>query len=493
MDRLPVFLGLDGRDCLVVGGGAVAERKIRILLRTRARVMVVSPQINDALSELVAEGTIRHRTARYASDVIGGYWLVVAATDNDAVNRRISVDCERLKRPCNVVDNAELSSFILPSIVDRSPVVVAIGTGGSAPVLAQQLKSRIEAMLPSRIGELASEAGRWRSRVKRRFRTAHARLRFWQRFFDGAVADRILAGRRKEADRLVRMEMLGAIGDEGGPRGEGWIVGAGPGDPSLVTLRAQQLIRSADVVIYDRLVSAPILDFARKDAELIDVGKCPRSTVNNQEEINALLVSKVAEGNRVCRLKGGEPFIFGRGGEEIRALSEAGLPFQIVPGISAALGCAAYAGIPLTYRRVSGSVTFATARLDRDLPPDWSTLLNGGHTLCIYMGIAAVEQVRAELLRHGVPGRLPVAFVERGTMPDQRVVTTTVDDMAADASSARIEAPAMMYVGEVAALADDFRWFEGSGARTLSGDSDSPWRETASAPHRENVAVGLTV
>ncbi|MEO1202667.1 MAG: siroheme synthase CysG [Pseudomonadota bacterium] len=490
MDRLPIFMGLDGRRCLVVGGGLVAERKIRILRRTGAKITVVSPWINDYLGELVARGELEHVDARYRSEHVHGYWLVIAATDDPDVNRQVSEDCEALARPCNVVDDNALSSFILPAIVDRSPVVVAIGTGGAAPVLAQQLKSRIEAMLPSRIGELAKEAARWRGLVKKRFSSGRLRLRFWQDFFDGAVARLFLAGRRKEAEQLIRRELLTeAHGDEK-PKGEGWIVGAGPGDPSLVTLRAQQLIRTADVVLYDRLVSAPVLDFARKDAELIHVGKSPDSATNSQDEINRLLVRLVAEGNRVCRLKGGDPFVFGRGGEEIKALKDAGLPFQVVPGISAALGCAAYAGIPLTYRGISGSVTFATARLDKDLSPDWPALLNSGHTLCLYMGVGAIGNVSEQLQANGVSGDLPVAFVERGTTPEQRVVSSSVATMVDDARRHDIEAPAIVYIGAVTALMDDLAWFEGADAQAEIGVRDG-LRLVEPAAGLEPAAAGV--
>ncbi len=466
MDRLPIFLRLHDKACLVVGGGVVAERKVRILLRAGAAVSVLAPTLNDVLEKLHNDGAVTHIAANYRRESLAEYWLVIAATDDDVVNRQVAQAADAAGRLCNVVDDNEASTFILPAIVDRSPVVVAIGTEGSAPVLAQQLKSRIEAILPARIGELAMQAGRWRGLVKKRFDSLRARRRFWQRFFDGPIAEHLLAGRRGAAEKAMRQELVGEGGNQAAAGGEGWIVGAGPGDPGLVTLRAQQLISRADVVVYDRLVSAPILDYARKDAELIYVGKAAGSVTLNQEAINELLVALVASGKRVCRLKGGDPFVFGRGGEEALALADAGLRFQVVPGISAALGCAAYAGIPLTYRGVSGSVTLATARLDKDLSPDWPKLLKSGHTLSLYMGIGALEAVQAELLEQGIRGSLPIALVENGTTPDQRSIYSDVSNMLADATIAGIASPAMLFIGEVVTLSDRLQWFGENTATT---------------------------
>ena len=313
MDRLPIFLRLTGKACLVVGGGTVAERKVRLLHRTGASITVLAPTVIDSLQSQIDQGLVTHMPEQYSDSVTARFWLVIAATDDRSLNHRIAADAESAGRFCNVVDDEAASTFILPAIVDRSPVMIAIGTEGNAPVLAQQLKSQIEAWIPERIGELAEQAGRWRELVKKRFKSLRDRRRFWQRFFTGPIAEHLLAGRRGAAQNALRRELVNEIPSSNRLQGEGWIVGAGPGDPGLVTLRGQQLISRADVVLYDRLVSKPVLDFARKEAELISVGKRTGSQVMSQEAINDLLVDQVRQGKRVCRLKGGDPFVFGRG------------------------------------------------------------------------------------------------------------------------------------------------------------------------------------
>jgi uroporphyrin-III C-methyltransferase/precorrin-2 dehydrogenase/sirohydrochlorin ferrochelatase len=460
LDRLPIFLRLTDKPCLVVGGGIVAERKVRLLLRSGASIAVLAPTVSEALQKQIDDGLITYFPQRYSSEFVRDYWLVIAATDEEALNHRIAADTDTAGRFCNVVDDNAASTFILPAIVDRSPVVIAIGTNGNAPVLAQQLKAQIEAWLPERIDELAAQAGRWRELVKKRFATLRERRRFWQRFFAGPIAEDLLAGRTSVAEKEMRRELVSDVSNIAESPGEAWIVGAGPGDPGLVTLRGQQLIGRADVILYDKLVSKPILDFARKEADFISVGKSAGYQVMSQTDINALLVKLVREGKRVCRLKGGDPFVFGRGGEEALALAAAGLSFQIVPGISAALGCAAYAGIPLTLRGVSGSVTLATAKLDNDLGPDWPELLNSGHTLALYMGVNAIPDISKQLLERGVSRDLPVAIVENGTTRNQRTVLTTAFALEKDANDAKIVSPAMVFVGESIGAAKALQWFE---------------------------------
>ena len=461
MDRLPIFLKLNDKPCLVVGGGTVAERKVRLLQRAGASITVVAPSVTESLQAQIDQGLIAHLPEQYGDGLVAVFWLVIAATDDELLNHRIAADAEAAGRFCNVVDDNDASSFILPAIVDRSPVVVAIGTEGNAPVLAQQLKNRIEAWIPARIGELAEQAGRWRQLVKKRFTSVRDRRRFWQRFFQGPIAEHLLAGRQGAAEKAMRAELVGKIRTDKKSQGEAWIVGAGPGDPGLVTLRGQQLISRADVVLYDRLVSKPVLDFARKEAELIPVGKRAGSQEMSQAEINELLVKLVREGNRVCRLKGGDPFVFGRGGEEALSLAKAGLPFQIVPGISAALGCAAYAGIPLTLRGVSGSVTLATAKLADDLGPDWPQLLKSGHTLALYMGVASIADIRKQLLDGGVSPDLPVAIVENGTTSRQRTIISSAAAVEDDAKKANIVSPAMVFIGKAVGQAEHLQWFDG--------------------------------
>lgn len=460
MNRLPIFLNLSERPCLVVGGGTVAERKTRLLLRCGATVSIVSPIVSDTLQRQIDRGLVSHLARPFTEELANKFWLIVAATDDEAVNSRVAAAADAAGRWCNVVDNDHTSSFILPAIVDRSPVVIAVGTEGNAPALAQHLKTRIEAWLPARIGELAKKAGQWRNLVKKRYAGIRERRRFWQRFFSGSIAEHILAGRQAAAEKEMRTELIGADEPSIRSNGEAWIVGAGPGDPGLVTLRAQQLISQADVVLYDRLVSRPILDFARKDANLIFVGKQAGSQTMSQEDINELLINHVRRGDRVCRLKGGDPFVFGRGGEEALALAGADLPFQIVPGITAAIGCAAYAGIPLTLRGVSGGLILATARLDSEIGPNWKHLLNSGHTLALYMGVGAIPEISRHLLQSDVPEDLPVAIVENGTSWRQRTIHSSVVNLLSDALRARIQAPAMLYVGKAIAMAKDLQWIE---------------------------------
>ena len=461
MDRLPIFLNLRERPCLVVGGGVIAERKTRLLLRNGALITVLSPTVTKLLQQQIDQGIVSHLSQRFDDTTVANFWLIVAATDDQSFNRQIAFSAEAAGRFCNVVDDNEASTFILPAIVDRSPVIIAIGTEGNAPVLAQQLKAQIESWLPTRISELAKQAGRWRKLVKSRFRTLPERRNFWRRFFSGPIADHLLAGRQAAAEKAMRAELVGDITENLNNQGEAWIVGAGPGDPGLVTLRAQQLISQADVVLYDQLVSKPILDIARKEADMILVGKRSASKGMPQKQINKLLVDQVRKGKRVCRLKGGDPFIFGRGGEEALALSNAGLPFQIVPGISAAIGCAAYAGIPLTLRGISSGVTFTTARLDNGIAPDWVYLLNCGHTLAIYMGVGSIQEISTQLIRGGVPSDLPIALVENGTTSDQRTILSTISKIQLDAKNADISTPAMIYIGETVRSAEHLRWFDG--------------------------------
>jgi len=450
-------------------------------MRAGAAVTVVARDLTGELARLRDEDGIMQHDGEFAGRLLAGMRLVIAATDDEEVNRQVSRAAEEAGILCNVVDDGAASSFIVPAIVDRSPVIVAIGTGGNAPVLAQRLKSQIEAWLPARIGALATQAGRWRELVKKRFSTIRERRRFWQRFFDGPIAGHLLANRKQAAERALRLELIENVIPHTRQVGEAYIVGAGPGDPGLVTIRAQQLISHADVVVYDRLVSEKILDFARKDAKLVYVGKTANNVTITQTEINELIVADVRKGRRVCRLKGGDPFVFGRGGEEVQALADAGLPFQVVPGISAALGCAAYAGIPLTHRGISSSVTFATAKLDGDEAPDWSTLARAGQTLVLYMSVGSLAETTVQLIEHGLAAETPVAIVENGTTDQQRVLRGTLATIADDAIEAHINAPAVIIVGATARMGKELGWFTGdpnfSGRRSdhvLSWHSDLP-------------------
>lgn len=471
MDYFPIFLRLAGEPVLVVGGGEVAARKIDLLLRTSAQVRVVAPELVPGLAELAAAGDIVHVASEFRPEHLDGVRLAIAATDKRAINAWVARQAERRNIPVNVVDDRELSSFIVPAIVDRSPVVVAVGSSGDAPVLTRRLRERLESFLPQRLGALAKLAGKLRPTIKARIETPARRRRFWENFFDGSLAADVLAGREDAADPALParvVESFAQIAHRPQVAGEVVLVGAGPGDPGLLTLRALRALQNADVILYDRLVSAEILDLARRDAERIYVGKVAGGAQVSQEEINAQLVQLAQQGKRVCRLKGGDPFIFGRGGEELEALAAAGVRFEVVPGVTAAAGCAAYAGIPLTHRDHAQSLVFVTGHVkdeagqdetDKGDALDWSHLARPAQTVVFYMGLGHLEQILLRLREHGAPQSRAAAIVEQGTRAAQRVVTGTLADLAQKAQAAGVQSPALLIVGEVTRLHDTLRWF----------------------------------
>jgi uroporphyrin-III C-methyltransferase/precorrin-2 dehydrogenase/sirohydrochlorin ferrochelatase len=459
MLHLPVFAALEDRDCLVVGGGAVAERRVRMLLDARARVTVLAPALTDALERLAASEALIAKRERFNDQPLEPYWFVVAASDDEAVNARVAAAAAALKRWCNVVDDPARCSAIMPAIIDREPVTIAISSGGHAPVLARWLKSLIETSLPSRIGALARLAGAWRRRVAQALPGLDERRRFWQTAFDGHVAALSFAGRDEAAGRALGDALAGSSANAGRRvPGEAYLVGAGPGNRDLLTLRGRQLLADADVVLYDRLVGAEILDFARREAELICVAKTPGRPSITQEQISRLLVQKVAAGHRVCRLKGGDPMIFGRGGEEVEALVAAGLPFQIVPGVSAVEGCAAYAGVPLTLRGESRAVLITTGHAEGRLAPDLSSF-KPGQTLALYMAVSRLPQLGLELMRLGHAPATSVAIIERGTTDAQRVISTRLADLADAHAELEIESPSLIVVGPTSRHAERYAWF----------------------------------
>ena len=476
MDYFPIFLRLVNEPVLVVGGGEVAARKIDLLLRTGARVTVVSPELIRSLAEKVAAGTISYLADEFHPEHLDGKRLAIAATDKQSVNAWVAHQAERRNIPVNVVDDRELSRFIMPAIVDRSPVVVAVGSSGDAPVLTRRLREKLESFLPQRLGELAKLAGRLRPTVKAKLDDAGTRRRFWENFFDGGIASDVLSGREDAAGEGI-LERIGnsltRFAKQSKFAGEVALVGAGPGDPGLLTLRALRALQNADVVLYDRLVSAEVLDLARRDAERINVGKAAGQTHVSQEEINALLVKLAKEGKRVCRLKGGDPFIFGRGGEELEALAAEGIRFEVVPGITAAAGCAAYAGIPLTHRDHAQALTFVTGHCKGESDNvDWSALSRPGHTVVFYMGLNQLETIIARLREHGAPETRAAAIIEQGTRSTQRVVTATLADLAQKAVDAKVESPALLIVGEVTRLHDVLHWFNTQSSQAPASDNE---------------------
>ncbi|MBL0494889.1 siroheme synthase CysG [Aeromonas veronii] len=455
MDYLPIFCRLDNKPVLLVGGGEVAERKARLLLDAGAQLTVVAPELDPELAELAANGSIEWLAGEFASEQLAGKWLVVAATDRREVNALVYQSANQARIFANVVDDPKRSSFIMPSIIDRSPLMVAISSGGKAPVLARLLREKLEALLPQHLGAVATFAGSLRDRVKARFASMGERRRFWERLLGADRLGQALArGDHASAHQLADS----LFADESQSAGEVVLVGAGPGDPGLLTLHALRQMQQADVVVYDRLVSDEVMALVRRDAKRIFVGKQAGNHCVPQEGINQLLLEEAKKGQRVVRLKGGDPFIFGRGGEELETLVGNGIGFQVVPGITAASGCAAYAGIPLTHRDHAQSVRFVTAHGKggaRDL--DWPLLAKDKQTLVFYMGLSSCATIREQLLAHGKASNTPVALIERGTQPCQRVIRGTLDQLPALAVG--VESPALIMVGSVVTLADRLAWF----------------------------------
>lgn len=460
MEYLPLFHKLQGGRVLVVGGGEIALRKARLLADAGAVLRVVAPDVDGQLAALAREGGGEVLVRGYLAVDLVGCRLVIAATDDATLNAQVSADAQAVSLPVNVVDAPALCTVIFPAIVDRSPLVIAVSSGGDAPVLARLIRAKLEAWIPAAYGELAGLAARFRHKVKTLYPDVNQRRGFWETVFQGPIAERQLAGQGAEAERLLQAMVEGAPVQQGG---EVYLVGAGPGDPDLLTFRALRLMQQADVVLYDRLVAPAIIDMCRRDAERIYVGKRRADHSVPQEQINRLLVDLAQQGKRVLRLKGGDPFIFGRGGEEIEELAEHGIPFQVVPGITAASGCSAYGGIPLTHRDHAQSVRFVTGHLKdgtSNLP--WNDLVAPAQTLVFYMGLVGLPTICAELIRHGRAASTPAALVQQGTTRNQRVFTGTLADLPQLVAQHEVHAPTLVIVGEVVQLREKLAWFEGA-------------------------------
>jgi uroporphyrin-III C-methyltransferase / precorrin-2 dehydrogenase / sirohydrochlorin ferrochelatase len=470
MDHLPIFLRVEDREAVVVGGGAVASRKAELLLRCGARVALVAPVLGRTAAELLASrlGRLEHLPEEFRPAHLDCAVLVIAATDCRETNALVCEAARERRIPVNVADDPELSTFILPAIVDRSPVIVAVGSQGAAPVLARRLRAQLEALLPARLGALARFAGARRQSVQRALPPSERRP-FWERILGGRIGAQVLAGEETGAAAAFEGE-LHASRSRGPRLGEVYLIGAGPGDPDLLTLRALQCLQEADVILYDRLVSAGVLDRARREAERVFVGKgSPRGASSHtagaaltpqriehadaaaQERINALLLEYARRGLRVARLKGGDPFVFGRGGEEIASLVRHGIPFTVIPGITAGLAAAAGAAIPLTQREISQSVTFATGQFAADDSLDWLALARPRQTVVFYMAVAQLERIVARLREAGAPPDRPAALIERASLPEQRVLRTRLADLPGLARARNVAAPALLIIGEVAA------------------------------------------
>lgn len=449
MDYLPVFLDLRGRLVAVVGGGELAARKIELLRAAGARIRVIAPSLGPQLAAYQSAGELQYVPAAFAPEHLDGAALVIAATDDPDVNASVFEAASTRSLFVNAVDDSRHCSFIMPAIIDRSPVLVAVGTAGNAPALARHVRAILEAVLPQRLGALATLAGRWRARVRARLPSVTARRRFWDEFFAGPLARQLLSSASADADIESQFAAeLETAGSRGARRGEVWLIGAGPGDPDLLTVRAQQLLQQCDVVLYDRLVDPIILERVRRDAERIFVGKESGQHRVTQERIHALLLEYASRGLRVARLKGGDPLIFGRGGEELAVLAAAGIPVTIVPGVTAALGAAAGTGIALTQRGLAQSVTFVTAMGEGAAALDWPSLAAPLQTIVFYMGVAQLPRIVERLLANGAPANRPAALIERATLPGQRMVSGTLYDIDSLARAGRISAPALLVVGD---------------------------------------------
>jgi uroporphyrin-III C-methyltransferase/precorrin-2 dehydrogenase/sirohydrochlorin ferrochelatase len=468
VDYFPVFFDLKAQKVLIVGGGEVALRKVTLLERTGADMRLVAPEVRPELMARAATGKLKLAMREFVPDDLQGVRMVIVATSHRAVNRWIAKLSDARGIPVNVVDDREASRFIVPAIIDRDPVLVAISTGGTSPVLARRLRERLEGLVPKNIGALALWLRALRKTARRRLRDVDTRRRFFEAVVDGAAARRFEAGDLQGAQRIAQT-LLAAASSGPCALGQVTLVGAGPGDPELLTLKALRALQDADVILHDRLVSDAVLDLARRDATRISVGKAAGGIGSTQAQINQLLIEHAAAGKRVVRLKGGDPFIFGRGGEELEALAQAQINFSVVPGVTAAAGCAAYAGIPLTHRDYAHSVTFVTGHADKEgKEPDWRALAQPGMTAVFYMGLARIDHIVAKLIEHGAPADLPAGLIAQGTLPEQRVVTATLATLAAAAKQSKLQSPALLVVGKVVALHSSLAWFNSPEAAQIS-------------------------
>ncbi|MCT6875843.1 siroheme synthase CysG [Frischella perrara] len=456
MDYFPLFCKLENRDCLLVGGGEIAERKARLLLEAGAKITVNAPVFNEQFICWAKQNQLILEQSTFNAQLLDEKWLVIAATDCQKTNQQVSSEAEKRRIFCNVVDSPKDASFIMPSIIDRSPIMVAVSSEGHAPVLARLLREKLEAILPQHLGKLANYAGYLRNKVKQKYETLIERRRFWEKLFTHDRLAQALANNDSEQVDLLTSELFDNSLEH---RGEVVLVGAGPGDPSLLTLKGLQQIQQADIIVYDRLVSDEIMNLTRRDAQRVFVGKRAGFHCVPQEQINQILLEQAKKGLRVVRLKGGDPFIFGRGGEELETLFNADIPFSVVPGITAASGCSAYSGIPLTHRDYAHSVRLITAHLKDGTHLDWQSLAAEKQTLVFYMGLSQAENIQKQLIRYGMNACTPVAIVEEGTMTKQKVITGLLDNLSEIALQAC--SPSLIIVGPVVALRDKLNWFSG--------------------------------
>lgn len=458
MRYFPIFIDTQELDCLVVGAGEVAARKVELLEKTHASITVVAPSVCNTLIKAQQSGSINLLNREFQQQDLDGREIVFVATDNSQLNKQIHALASSRGILVNVVDNTPLCKFITPSIIDRSPIVIAISSGGVAPVLLRYLRQKLESWIPQNIARLGRFSEKFRDLVKDKLDSVTARRYFWEDVLDGTIAEQILIGNEKQADAMFQDKLDEHQNTD--TEGEVYLVGAGPGDPELLTFKALRLMQKADVVVYDRLVSKEILEMVRRDAEKIDAGKAKSSHTLPQEDINSLLAREAKKGKRVVRLKGGDPFIFGRGGEEIQTLVEQNIRFQVVPGITAASGASSYAGIPLTHRDHAQSVVFATGHLkDNTIDLDWPALAQKNQTIVFYMGLTGLTIIQQKLIEHGMSPNMPIALVQSATTPAQRVVTGTLNEAQLLADKYEIKPPSLIIVGTVVTLHEQLNWY----------------------------------
>lgn len=461
MDHLPIFMDLRGKRTLLLGDGVMAARKADLLLRSGSDLTVVAPTLGSEMLMLKEQYGFKHQARPLTAGDLRGCALAFGSSDNEELNHQLYDFAKRAGVPVNVSDKTDSCDFIMPALVDRSPLTIAISSGGTSPLLVRQLKARFETTIPAAYGKLAEFAGNYRARIKSSIPDLTQRRRFWETMIDGPVAEHVLSSQMEEAESLMQNLLKRAeIDASKNPEGEVYLVGTGPGDPDLLTFKALRLMQQADVVLYDRLIGDGILNLVRRDAERIYVGKRRDDHAVSQSEISNMLVKLASEGKRVLRLKGGDPFIFGRGGEEIETLSDQGIAFQVVPGVTAAAGCASYAGIPLTHRDHAQSCVFVTGhQKDGQLNLNWDALIQPNQTVVIYMGLMALQSITAGFIQHGADPEIPAAIIENGTKAGQRVITGNLATLAGLAAQAGIQSPALIIVGSVVSLREKLSWF----------------------------------
>ena len=459
MDYFPLFLDARSLRCLIVGAGEIAARKLELIMKTPAHITVVAPWACETVKRLAKNEKVTLIEREFIDSDLTDKDMVFIATDKSETNQAIHDLAREQKVLVNVVDNTPLCQFITPSIVDRSPIIIAMSSGGVAPVLLRYLRQKLETVLPANLSKLGAFSEKFREKVKQSLNGVTARRYFWEDVLDGDIAEMVEKGQDSKADAAFETALTAAA-ENNQVQGQVYLVGAGPGDPDLLTFRALRLMQKADVVVYDRLVSPQILELVRRDAEKIYVGKAKSNHSLPQDDINQLMVDEAKKGNRVVRLKGGDPFIFGRGGEEIQTLIQHGIEFQVVPGITAANGASSYAGIPLTHRDHAQSVVFATGHLkDGTIDLNWQSLAHKNQTIVFYMGLTGLPIICEKLIENGLTPDTPIALIQSATTENQVVVTGTLSDITQNPATSALKPPTLIIVGTVVSLHKQLNWF----------------------------------